>query len=99
MWPACISPIPITRLNAVLTDLYQNALIDDADDLAHDIINQFAQVEPIYRHTPPARPLCAARLDHPVGTVRDLFLSILYQARSLMDDGIGMSSPVRCIAA
>lgn len=40
-------------LNAVLTDLYQNASIDDADALAHNIIGEFGRVGPVYRHSPP----------------------------------------------
>lgn len=40
-------------LNAVLTDLYQNASINDAEDLAGAIITGFGQVGPLYRRTPP----------------------------------------------
>lgn len=40
-------------LNAVLTDLYQNASINDAEDLADAIITNFAQVGPLYRREPP----------------------------------------------
>lgn len=38
-------------LNRVLTDLYQTSSIIAGDQLAHDIINQFADVEPVYHHT------------------------------------------------
>lgn len=71
-------------LNAVLTDLYQNASIDDADDLAHDIITQFAQVEPIYRHTPPRANFAVLR-DPMIPSVlcETAFLSNPRQAREL----------------
>ncbi|MGB7755191.1 MAG: N-acetylmuramoyl-L-alanine amidase [Salinisphaera sp.] len=71
-------------LNAVLTDLYQNASIDDADDLAHDIIRQFAQVEPVYRHTPPRANFAVLR-DPMIPSVlcETSFLSNPHQARKL----------------
>ncbi|KEZ76278.1 N-acetylmuramoyl-L-alanine amidase [Salinisphaera hydrothermalis] len=71
-------------LNAVLTDLYQNASIDDADDLAHDIIGQFAKVEPIYRHTPPRANFAVLR-DPMIPSVlcETAFLSNPKQARKL----------------
>lgn len=71
-------------LNAVLTDLYQNASIDDADDLAHDIIAQFGQVEPIYRHTPPRANFAVLR-DPMIPSVlcETAFLSNPHQARKL----------------
>lgn len=71
-------------LNAVLTDLYQNASIDDADDLAHDIIGQFAKVEPIYRHTPPRANFAVLR-DPMIPSVlcETAFLSNPHQARKL----------------
>lgn len=40
-------------LNAVLMDLYQNASINDAEDLADAIIKNFGHVGPLYRRTPP----------------------------------------------
>lgn len=38
-------------LNRVLTDLYQTSSIIAGDQLAHDIISQFAAVEPVYHRT------------------------------------------------
>ncbi|WP_423822511.1 N-acetylmuramoyl-L-alanine amidase [Salinisphaera sp. SPP-AMP-43] len=74
-------------LNAVLTDLYQNASIDDADDLAHAIIRQFGQVGPIYRHTPPRANFAVLR-DPMIPSVlcETAFLSNPRQARKLEDN-------------
>ncbi|HET7314629.1 N-acetylmuramoyl-L-alanine amidase [Salinisphaera sp.] len=71
-------------LNAVLTDLYQSASINDADDLAHEIIGQFADVEPIYRHTPPRANFAVLR-DPMIPSVlcETAFLSNPAQARKL----------------
>lgn len=71
-------------LNAVLTDLYQNASIDRADDLAHDIIRQFGKVGPIYRHKPPRANFAVLR-DPMIPSVlcETAFLSNPHQARLL----------------
>lgn len=71
-------------LNAMLTDLYQNASIDNANDLAHDIVRQFAKVEPIYRHTPPQANFAVLR-DPMIPSVlcETAFLSNPRQARKL----------------
>lgn len=71
-------------LNAVLTDLYQNASISDADDLAHGIIGQFARVGPIYRHTPPRASFAVLR-DPMIPSVlcETAFLSNPHQASEL----------------
>ena len=74
-------------LNAVLTDLYQNASIDDADSLAHDIIGQFGRVGPIYRRTPPRANFAVLR-DPMIPSVlcETAFLSNPAQARQLKSD-------------
>ena len=74
-------------LNAVLTDLYQNASIDDADSLAHDIIGQFSRVGPIYRRTPPRANFAVLR-DPMIPSVlcETAFLSNPAQARRLKSD-------------
>lgn len=71
-------------LNAVLTDLYQNASIEDASDLADDIIRNFSKVEPIYRSTPPRANFAVLR-DPMVPSVlcETAFLSNPHQARLL----------------
>ena len=75
-------------LNAVLTDLYQNASIDDADSLADDIIGQFGRVGPIYRRTPPRANFAVLR-DPMIPSVlcETAFLSNPAQARRLENDG------------
>ncbi|MGN8199842.1 N-acetylmuramoyl-L-alanine amidase [Salinisphaera sp. RV14] len=69
-------------LNAVLTDLFQNASIEDADDVAQNIIHQFAQIEPIYRHKPPRANFAVLR-DPMVPSVlcETAFLSNPHQAK------------------
>lgn len=71
-------------LNAVLTDLYQNAAIDSADTLARSIISQFSQVGPIYQQTPPRANFAVLR-DPMIPSVlcETSFLSNAHQARLL----------------
>lgn len=69
-------------LNAVLTDLFQNAAINDANDVAGDIIHEFARVGPIYRRTPPRANFAVLR-DPMIPSVlcETAFLSNPHQAR------------------
>jgi N-acetylmuramoyl-L-alanine amidase len=71
-------------LNAVLTDLYQNAAIDSADDLADRIITEFGKVESIYRHKPPRANFAVLR-DPMIPSVlcETAFLSNSHQASLL----------------
>ncbi|MDA3920232.1 MAG: N-acetylmuramoyl-L-alanine amidase [Salinisphaera sp.] len=71
-------------LNAVLTDLYQNASINDAEDLADSIITHFGQVGPLYRRKPPRANFAVLR-DPMIPSVlcETAFLSNPTQARKL----------------
>ncbi|RJS93366.1 N-acetylmuramoyl-L-alanine amidase [Salinisphaera sp. Q1T1-3] len=74
-------------LNAVLTDLFQNASINDANNVAQDIIQQFSHVGPIYRHKPPRANFAVLR-DPMIPSVlcEVAFLSNPGQARELSSD-------------
>lgn len=71
-------------LNAVLTDLYQNASINDAEDLADAIITHFDEVGPLYRRRPPRANFAVLR-DPMIPSVlcETAFLSNPTQARKL----------------
>lgn len=71
-------------LNAVLTDLFQTASINAADNLARGIIAQFARVEPIYDHKVQRANFAVLR-DPMIPSVlcETAFLSNPHQARRL----------------